>query len=133
MFTMMGWCGVVLSHSKVKKNTILQKWSPYWDDMSRVTFGWLPWRSWSQHNFEAKSYLAHNFSIWSRILQLFHRNDHQIETTCRAKHLGRYLEGQDHSITLQQNRVRPITSLFTTISQRNDQHIETMCRAQVLR
>jgi hypothetical protein len=26
--------------------------------------------------------------------------------------LGRYLEGQGHSMTLQQNRVRPITLLF---------------------
>jgi len=55
---------------------------------------------------------AHNFVISSRILKLFYRNDHHIETTCRAQHLGRYLEGQGHSMTLQQNRVRPITSLF---------------------
>jgi len=26
--------------------------------------------------------------------------------------LGRYIEGQGHSMALQQNRVRPITSLF---------------------
>jgi hypothetical protein len=58
--------------------TISQKWSPYWDDVSRKTFGSLPWRSMSQHDFVAKSYPAHNF-IWSRILQLFHRNDHHIE------------------------------------------------------
>ena len=31
---------------------------------------------------------------------------------CRTQHLGRYLKGQDHCMTLQQNRVRPITSLF---------------------
>jgi hypothetical protein len=31
---------------------------------------------------------SHNFVIWSRILQLFHRNNHHIETTCRAQHLG---------------------------------------------
>jgi hypothetical protein len=31
---------------------------------------------------------------------------------CRAQHLGRYLEGQNHSMTLQQNRVRLITLLF---------------------
>ena len=31
---------------------------------------------------------------------------------CRAQNLGRYLEGQGHSMTLQQNCVRPITSLF---------------------
>jgi hypothetical protein len=29
-----------------------------------------------------------------------------------VQHLGRYLEGQGHSMTLQQNRVRPIASLF---------------------
>jgi len=29
-----------------------------------------------------------------------------------AQHLGRYLEGQDHSMTLKQNCVRPITLLF---------------------
>jgi len=60
----------------------------------------------------AKSCPAHNFVIWSRISKLFHRNDHHIETTCRAQYLGRYLIGQGHSISLQQNRVRPITSLF---------------------
>ena len=32
--------------------------------------------------------------------------------TCRAHYLGHYLEGQGHSMTLQQNRVRPITFLF---------------------
>jgi len=32
--------------------------------------------------------------------------------TCRAQHFGRYLEGQGHRMTLQRNRVRPITSLF---------------------
>ena len=29
-----------------------------------------------------------------------------------ARKLGRYLKGQGHIKTLQQNRVRPITSLF---------------------
>ena len=29
-----------------------------------------------------------------------------------AQDLGRYLEGQGHSMTLKQNRVRPIISLF---------------------
>ena len=52
------------------------------------------------------------FVIWSRILQLFHRNDHHIETTCRVQHLGCYLEGQGHSMTLHQNRVWPKTLLF---------------------
>ena len=55
---------------------------------------------------------AHNFVIWSGISKLFYRNDHHVETTCRAQHLGPYLEGQDHSLTLQQYRVRPIASLF---------------------
>ena len=32
--------------------------------------------------------------------------------TCRAQHLGRYLEGQVQSMTLQKNCVRPITLLF---------------------
>jgi hypothetical protein len=45
-------------------------------------------------------------------LQLFHRNDHHIETKCRSQHLGRHLEGHGHSMTLKQNCVRPITSLF---------------------
>jgi hypothetical protein len=31
---------------------------------------------------------------------------------CRAQHLGRYLGGQGYSMTLQQNRVRPITLLL---------------------
>jgi len=55
---------------------------------------------------------AHNFVIWSLISKLFYRNDHHVETTCCAEHLGTYLEGQGHSMTLQQNRVRPITLLF---------------------
>jgi len=29
-----------------------------------------------------------------------------------AQNLGRYLEGQGHSVTLKQNHVRPITLLF---------------------
>jgi len=80
--------------------------------VSRATFGSLPWRSRSQHDLAAKSCPAHNFVIWSRIWKLFHINNHHIETTCRVQHLGRYLEGQGHSMTLQQNRVQSITSLF---------------------
>ena len=71
------------------------------------------------------------------------RNDHHIETTCRVQHLGRYLEGQGrylegqgHNMTLQQNRVRPITLLlevgFQKYFTKNDPHIETTCRAQHL-
>jgi hypothetical protein len=91
--------------------TISQKWSPYWDDVSRTTLGRWPWRSRSQHHLEAKSCLAHNFVIWCRILQLFYRNDHHIKTCC-MQHFGCYLEGQGYSTTWQENRVRPITSLF---------------------
>jgi len=36
----------------------------------------------SQHDLSAKEFSAHNFVIWNRILQLFYRNDHHIETTC---------------------------------------------------
>jgi hypothetical protein len=43
---------------------------------------------------------------------LFHRNDHHNKTTCRAQHFGRYLEGEGHSMTLQQTYVRPITLLL---------------------
>ena len=50
--------------------------------------------------------------VWSQISKLLHRNDHHIETTCRAQHLGRYFEGQGHSATLQQSHVRPLTLLL---------------------
>ena len=46
------------------------------------------------------------------VSELFHINDHHVETTCRAQHLGRYLEGQGHSVTFQQNNFRPITLWF---------------------
>jgi len=32
--------------------------------------------------------------VWSRILRLFHINNHHVETTCRVQNLGCYLEGQ---------------------------------------
>ena len=32
--------------------------------------------------------------------------------TCRAQHLGRYLERQGHSMALQQNHFRSITLLY---------------------
>jgi len=91
---------------------ISQKWSPYWGDVSYATFGLLPRRSRSQHDLAAKSSPAHNCVIWCRISKLFYRNDHHIEETCRAQQLGCYLEGQGHSMTLQQNRVRLIILLF---------------------
>ena len=97
---------------KLDFKTCSQKWSPCWDDVLRATFGSLPWRSRSQHDLAAKLCPAHNFVIWIRILKLFHRNDHHIETTCRPHQLGRFLEDQGHSMTLHQNRVRPITLLL---------------------
>jgi len=51
--------------------TISQKWSPFWDDVLYARFGSLPWTC-----------PAHYFVIWSRILQLFNRNDHYIEMMC---------------------------------------------------
>jgi hypothetical protein len=68
--------------------TISQRWSPYWIDVPHATFGSLPWRSRSCHDLAAKSCPAHYFIIWSRILQLFHKNDHNIETMCCAQYLG---------------------------------------------
>jgi len=56
--------------------------------------------------------------IWSRILQLFYRNDKHIGMTCRVQHFGCYLEGQGHSMTLQQNQVRCLKSHFKTTSQK---------------
>jgi hypothetical protein len=97
---------------KLHLTIISQRWSPYWICVSHAAFGWLPWRLTSQHDLAAKLCPAHKFYIWSWILQLFHRNDHHIEMTCHMQHLGCYLEGQCHSITLHQNCVQPITTLF---------------------
>jgi len=72
----------------------------------------IPWRLRSQHDLEAKPCLADSFVIWSWIIQLFHRNYHHIEMICHTQNLGCYLEGQGHSMTLQQNSVWPITLLF---------------------
>jgi len=76
---------------------------------------------------------AHNFVIWSRISKLFYRNDHHDETTCRAKHLGPCLEGQGHSATLQQNRVRPITLLFEVRFRKYFTEMITILRRRVTR
>jgi len=92
--------------------TISQKWSPYWDNVSRARFGSLRWRSMSQHDLAAKSCPPHNLFFLSLILKLFYRNYHYNKTTCHEQHLGRYLEGHGHCMTLQQNRVRLITLLF---------------------
>ena len=53
-----------------------------------------------------------------------------------VQHLGRYLKGQGHSMTLKQIRVRPITLLFKVgfnkLFHRNDPRIETTCHKQDL-
>ena len=59
----------------------LQEWSPYWDNVSRATFGLLPWRPRSQHDLATKSCLAQNFVIWSRILQLLLTNYFSVSKT----------------------------------------------------
>jgi len=61
--------------------------------------------------------------IGSRISKLFYRNDHHVRMTCRVQDLGPYFEGQGHSATLHQNRVRSFCI--------NDHHIETTCRFSV--
>jgi len=76
---------------------------------------------------------AHNFVICSLISKLFYRNDHHVETTCRAHHLGPYIESQGHSATLQQNRVRPITLLFEVRFQKYLTEMITILRQCVAR
>jgi hypothetical protein len=80
--------GPLLRYLKSDLTTFSERWSPYWIDVSHTTFGSLAWRSMSQNDLAAETCLAYNFVIWSRNLQLFHRNDHHIETMCRAQHLG---------------------------------------------
>ena len=72
-------------------------------------FGSLPWRLRSQRDIAAKSCPAHNFVIWSRVSKIFHKNDHHIETTCRPQ---MWIATLKVKVTLQQNRVRPITLWF---------------------
>jgi len=105
----------------------------YWDDVSRATFETLPWRSRSQHDLVTKSCLAHNFVTGSRISKKIHRNDHHIKTRWRAQNLGRYFEGQGHSMTLQQNRVRPITLLFEVGFRKYFTEMITILRRRVAR
>ena len=90
-------------------------------------FGSLPWRSRSQHDLAAKSCPAYNFVIWSQISNIFQRNIHHIETTCRAQHLGRDLEGQGHSMTFQQNSFWPITLWFEVEFTTNSQEWSSYC------
>jgi len=94
-------------------------------------FGSLPWRSRSQRDLAAKSCPTHNFVIWSQNSEILNRNGHHIKTTCRAQHLGRYLEGQGHSMTLQQNRVRPTTLLFEVGFQKYFTEMITILRLRV--
>ena len=54
-------------------------------------------------------------------------------STCHAQHLGRYLEGQGHSATLQQIPVRPITLLFEVRFQNYFTEIITILRRRVVR
>jgi len=54
-----------------------------------------------------------------------------------AQHLGHYLKGQGHSLTLNENHVQPITKLFEVwlnlkLFYRNDWHIETTCLLKLL-
>ena len=51
--------------------------------------------------------------------------------TCRAQHLGRYLEGQGHSMTLQHNRVRSITLLLEVRFQKYFTEMITILRRRV--
>ena len=81
----------------------------------------------------AHSCPAHNFVIWSQIYKLFYRNDHHVETTCRAQHLGLWLEGQGHSATLQQNCVQHITLLFKVRFWNNFIEMITILRRRVAR
>jgi len=74
---------------------------------------------------------AHNFVIWSGISKLFYRNDHHVETTCCPQHLGHFLEGQGHSIILQQNCVRPITLLLEVGFSKYVTEMITMLRRHV--
>jgi len=76
---------------------------------------------------------AHNFVVWSRISKLFYRNDHNVETTCRAQLLGPYLKGQGHSMTLQLNLVRPTTLLFEVGFRNNFTEMITILRWCVAR
>jgi len=53
--------------------------------------------------------------------------------TCRAQYLGRYLEGQGHSMTLHHNRVRSITSLFGVVFRNSLTEMITILRRRVAR
>jgi len=53
--------------------------------------------------------------------------------TCRAQHLGRYFEGQGHSVTLQQIRVRPLTLLFEVGYRKYFTEMITILRQRVAR
>jgi len=50
---------------------------------------------------------------------------------CRPQHLGHYLKGQGHSMTLQQNCVRPITLLLKVIFRNDFTEMITILRRHV--
>jgi len=107
------------------------------DDVSSATFRLLPSRSRSQQDLKAKSCPAHNFVLWSRILQFCYVNDHHIETTCRALHLGRFLKVKvtawPFSIIVSGPYYFIIWSpIKKKLFHINDHHVEMTCRAQHL-
>jgi hypothetical protein len=131
------------SHVRPKTSLLEVGFNNYFTEMITILnrlvackFGWLPWRSMSQHDLAAKSCAVHNCVIWSRILQLFHRNDHHIETMCHAQHLGRYFEGQRSQHDLEAKSYPAhnfvIWSRILQLFHRNYHHIETISSAQHL-
>ena len=117
---------------EVRFYTISHKWSPYWDDVSRTTFGSLPWRFRSQHDLWAKLCPAHNFVIWSQILKIFHRDDHHIEVICRAQHLVATLKSRSqHDLKAKSCQAHNfvIWSRILQLFHEHDHNIET-CHVQ---
>jgi hypothetical protein len=89
--------------------------------VSRETLGSLPWRSRSQHDLAAKSSPVHNFVIWGRILQLFHKNDHLYwDNVSRATFRSLpWRSRSQHDLAAKSSTwLRYLKSDFTTISQK---------------
>jgi len=126
--------GQQVCYLKLDFQNISHEWSPYWDDVSRTTFGLLPLRSRSQHDLAAKSCPAHNFVIWSRISKIFHRNDHHIIHDVSRATFGllpwRSRSQHDLSAKLFPAHNFFIWSLISKIFHMNDHHIEMTCRVQ---
>jgi len=101
--------GPKLCYLKSDFTNSLHQWSSFWDNLWRATFGSL---------FEGQGLtFQHNrvqpiTSSFEVLLKIFHINDHHVETKCRAQHLGCYLEGQGHNMTVQQYSFQPITLWF---------------------